>query len=192
MSDPTSHTNAGDQAALQARAQYTQDEWFKIMNGPGRAGVMVIAAGPSGITGVLAEMQEVALSLQEGTRGLDAPPLLRAMRDALTNTSPEEVKALRDAQPHERARNTEDLKAQARDGLRQAAWLVSAKSSPEDAAAYKQLIVTTAERVAAAAKEGGFLGIGGVQVSEGEKAAIEDIRHLLGLSGSADAGVPGA
>jgi hypothetical protein len=36
--------------------------------------------------------------------------------------------------------------------------------------------------VAEAASEGGFLGIGGVQVSEAEKATLAEISNALGLA----------
>ena len=37
------------------------------------------------------------------------------------------------------------------------------------------------QEVAEAAKEGGFLGIGGVRVSEAEQAALREISDALGL-----------
>jgi hypothetical protein len=40
--------------------------------------------------------------------------------------------------------------------------------------------LTTAQSAADAAKEGGFLGFGAVQVSEGEQSMLEQLRVTLG------------
>jgi hypothetical protein len=42
--------------------------------------------------------------------------------------------------------------------------------------------VTIAQRTAEAAKEGGFLGIGGTRVSENETVAIRDVARALGVA----------
>jgi hypothetical protein len=41
--------------------------------------------------------------------------------------------------------------------------------------------VATAQAAADAAKEGGFMGFGAVQVSEGEQKMLDQIRGALGL-----------
>ena len=67
-----------------------------------------------------------------------------------------------------------DIKAKALDALRQVAALLAAKA-PEDAAAFKAWLAQISQNVAEAAKEGGFLGFGGVQVSDAEKATLGEI-----------------
>ena len=57
-----------------------------------------------------------------------------------------------------------------------------ATNSPSDAAAYGRLLVDVATHVAEASKEGGFLGIGGVPVSEAEKATLAEISNALKLA----------
>jgi hypothetical protein len=51
--------------------------------------------------------------------------------------------------------------------------------APEDAAAFKAWLEDLARRVAEAAKEGGFLGFGGVQVSAAEQATLTEISAAL-------------
>lgn len=161
----------------QIKDKFSAQEWFTVMNGPGRAGLYVIAASPSGLTGVLAEAGAIARTLQEMMAGQQRTPLLDAMTDAFRHTQPADYA---DLQGRDRARNLEDVKAQAYQGVRQAAWLVSAQMSAEDVTAYKNLLLRVAERVAEAASEGGFLGVGGVQVSDKEREAIGELRELLG------------
>jgi hypothetical protein len=75
-----------------------------------------------------------------------------------------------------------DLKPKAIAALREVASLLDAKA-PEDAQAFKSWLEDIARRVAEAAKEGGFLGFGGVQVSEAEKATLTEIAAALNRIG---------
>jgi hypothetical protein len=47
---------------------------------------------------------------------------------------------------------------------------------------YGRLLVNVASQVAEASKEGGFLGMGGTQVSKNEQKTIEQIRALVGIA----------
>jgi hypothetical protein len=62
--------------------------------------------------------------------------------------------------------------------LRQAAAIVDTKA-PGDAAAYKAWLQQISQHVAEASKEGGFLDIGGVTVSDAEKATLTEISSAL-------------
>lgn len=166
---------------MSVKDNFTADEWFKVMTGPGRAGAVVVAASPSGITGIVAEAQAIAGAIREAVGGTGRTPLLEAMAADLMGTPSDSA-----ASPQtERARNMQEARAQSLEGVRQAVWLVSSKASPEDASAYRRLLWSVAERTAQAAREGGFLGIGGEQVSEQERAALEELRGVLGVDGGA-------
>ena len=65
--------------------------------------------------------------------------------------------------------------------LREVSAILDAKA-PGDAPAFKAWLSSISQKVAAASKEGGFLGIGGVQVSDAEKATLGDIAKALGTS----------
>src|SRR5262245_17854150 len=60
--------------------------------------------------------------------------------------------------------------------------VVDAKA-PGDAAAFKTWLRHVSEGVAEASTEGGFLGFGGVGVSDAEKATLAEISGALGLKG---------
>jgi hypothetical protein len=57
--------------------------------------------------------------------------------------------------------------------------VVTAKASPEDAAAVRQWLLDTAQAAANAAKEGGFMGFHAVRVSEGEKNMLDRLGTVL-------------
>ena len=73
-----------------------------------------------------------------------------------------------------------EIKDKCIETLRQAAAVIDAKA-PGDAAAFKGWLRQISQHVAEASKEGGFLGIGGVAVSEAEKATLAEISSALKL-----------
>jgi hypothetical protein len=74
-----------------------------------------------------------------------------------------------------------EIKARCIETLRQAGAVVDTKA-PGDAAAFKGWLRQISQHVAEASKEGGFLGIGGVSVSEAEKATLTEISSALKLT----------
>lgn len=64
----------------------------------------------------------------------------------------------------------------------QAAQIVDAKTSPEDAAAYKLWLLETAAAICAASSTGGLLGFGGLRISKEEQAFLEDLATAFGIS----------
>jgi hypothetical protein len=74
-----------------------------------------------------------------------------------------------------------EMKAQCLQACREVAALLSQKA-PAEAQAYKQWVYQAAQNSANAAKEGGFLGIGGERVSEAETAALKELATALDIS----------
>jgi hypothetical protein len=66
--------------------------------------------------------------------------------------------------------------------LREALGILEQHATPEEIEAYKGFVLRVADAAARAHKEGGFVGIGGKQVSEAEQAALDDIAATLGTS----------
>jgi hypothetical protein len=60
--------------------------------------------------------------------------------------------------------------------------LIDAKCSVEEAAGFKKWLMGVGQATAEAGKEGGFLGIGAVRVSDKEEAALDEIAGALGIS----------
>ena len=59
---------------------------------------------------------------------------------------------------------------------------MSSKATAEESAAFRQWLLATAQAAADAAKEGGFLGFGAVQVSEGEQNMLDQLRAAIGTA----------
>jgi len=92
-----------------------------------------------------------------------------AFSDFLSNVTADDMQKYLDA-------NSADTMLAA---VSKASAAVGAKA-PEQAAAYRSFLMTLANNVAGAAKEGGFLGIGAKQVTEAEAAAVARIKAAIG------------
>jgi len=79
------------------------------------------------------------------------------------------------------AKDPEEARKKAVEGCIAAANIVALKS-PAEADEFKQWLMTIATRTSEAAKEGGFLGIGGAKVSEKEKTELAALASALGVS----------
>ena len=82
--------------------------------------------------------------------------------------------------PTERPQDLAQAKSQALDACREVAALLGRKA-PGEAEGFKRWLLGAAQRAAEASKEGGFLGIGGVRVSEAEKTALAEVAQALGV-----------
>jgi hypothetical protein len=67
--------------------------------------------------------------------------------------------------------------------LREAVELLEGKASSDEVEDYKRFTVDLAERAAHAHKSGGFLGIGGEEVSDAERGALDEITAALDSPG---------
>lgn len=113
------------------------------------------------ITGILPNMQSMDEVMQDS----------REMRTMVT----ERLKS------HE-VKSKEQLRDLALQDAATAAGILNAKAQAQEAEQYKNWILDIAEEVSKSAKEGGFLGFGGTQVSESEKDLFADLAAALGVT----------
>jgi hypothetical protein len=162
------------------KQSFTPDEWTKVLESVMLAGVAVSAAEPSGLWGTLKEgfasSSEIAKAqLDPGTNEL----IKAAIADLETSEGRASVqealrKGFTGAKPA-------DAVQRSLANLREVSTILAAKA-PGDAPAFKAWLTGIGRKVAEASSEGGFLGIGGMQVSDAEKATLGDIAKALGTS----------
>jgi hypothetical protein len=162
---------------MATKASFTPEEWILLLQSPMVAGMIVSAADPNGLFGLLKESFAAGGALVQANADLGSNPLVKAV--AADFTTAEGRTAARDGVKARLARGTPgEVKARSLETLRQVAALLAAKA-PEDAVAFKAWLTDTAQRVAGAANEGGFLGFGGVPISDIEKATLAEIKTAL-------------
>jgi hypothetical protein len=161
------------------KASFTADEWKQLLESPMLASMAVTAAEPSGLWGMLRESFAAGGQLAKAKTDAGTNELIKALVEDFG--SAEGRSAARDGlQARLQGSKPVEVKDKAVAGLRQVAALLDAKA-PGDAAAFKTWLQSIGQHVADAAKEGGFLGFGGVQVSDAEKATLTDISNALSL-----------
>jgi hypothetical protein len=138
----------------------------------------VSAAEPSGLWGTLKEVFASRSALDTAKLDTGSNELVKTVIADLETAEGQSTvqEALRErfagVKPSEFVRRSLD-------NLREVSAIVDTKA-PGDAAAFKAWLCDISQKVAEAAKEGGFLGIGGVLVSDSEKATLADIAKALG------------
>lgn len=149
---------------MTTKADFNAEEWSTVAEGPVVAGMIVITAQRGG---TLRESLQLGKAYAEARQSQGSSELL----DGIVSEQPQVSPA--------RYQTPEELREQGLARLREAVELLRQKASPDEVEDYKRFVVELAERAAAAHKEGGFLGIGGQEVSDAERAAIDEIRAAL-------------
>src|SRR3954462_10359104 len=143
------------------------------------AGLAITAAEPSGLWGLLKESLSSGWALLEAkTSGPNE--LIKAIATDF-GTSEGRTAARDGVQARLSGSKPSEIRDKAMGSLREAAAIVDAKA-PGEAPAFKDWLKQVAQKTAEASTEGGFLGFGGVQVSEAEKATLAEISNALGAS----------
>jgi hypothetical protein len=165
---------------MATKADFRAEEWQQLLESPMLASIAVTTAEPSGLWGMLKESFAAGGRLAKAKTDAETNALVKAV--VADFESGEGRGAARDGlQARLEGSKPGEAKDKAVEGLRQVAALLDAKA-PADAAAFKAWLQSISQHVAEAAKEGGFLGFGGVPVSEAEKATLAEISQALRLS----------
>src|SRR5262245_58113316 len=157
---------AGDRAEA-LRRNFADAEWDKVRRAPVAAMYVVASAAPSGVIGLTKEFSAASEAIT--VAGKAAAPTSLVASAFGGGVDKEDFEFLRKEKP-----DSDRLLAEIHDAY----VVVSEKGAPE-AGSFRELVMRVAQSTAEAAKEGGFLGIGGTQVSAAEQSAIDRIRTAL-------------
>ena len=161
------------------KTSFSPDEWTKVLQSVMMAGIAVTAAEPSGLWGTLKESMVAGHALIEAKSDAKSNELIKAVVADYESSDGRAV-ARDGLQAALKGSNPGEIKNKAVAAIRDAAALVDAKA-PSDAQAFKAWLRHISQGVAEASREGGFLGFGGVRVSDAEKATLAEISGALGL-----------
>lgn len=163
---------------MAGKASFTSEEWARVSASPMVVGMAVTAADPGGLLGTLKEAMAGGWVMLDAKKDGNANPLVKAVADDFS--SPDTQAARRDRiQSQFAGAKPAELKRKAMDELRGTVALVNEKAA-YDAEGFKAWLSGVARKTAEAAKEGGFLGFGGVAVSDAERATLAEIAGVLG------------
>jgi len=146
---------------MTGKADFTEDEWRIVLEGPPSAGMIVVTAQRGG---TLRETLAIAKAYVDARKEHGESQLL----DEIVSAKPE--------LDHTRYHSAEELKEQGLQHLRNAVELLEQKATPEELADYRRFVLNLADKVANAHREDGD------SVSADERAAIEAIAASLGTT----------
>ena len=157
---------------MTSKSDFPEDEWTRIVRAPFVAGLAISLADPGG---PIEAAKESMATIKSATN----PP----SREQLLAEAALDIAALTQ-QRHNPLKGYKLTKGEAPgtqvlDELRAVQAIVGARATPEETAAFGQWLVVAAQAAADAAKEGGFMGFGATQVSEGEQSMLDQLRVAL-------------
>jgi hypothetical protein len=148
------------------KADFNAEEWSTVVDGPLYAGMRVISADRRG---TLRESIAMGRVYQEARQHHGESELL----DELVASQPSiDADRVRQAGGNIAALTSQQL--------REAMGILEGKATASEVDAYKTFVMTVAQAVAGAHKEGGFLGIGGKHITDAENQALDEISAALG------------
>ncbi len=144
---------------MTGRADFTEEEWELVLEGPPSAGMIVVTEQRGG-----SFRESIAM----------AQAYLEARRQHGESELLDEIVAAKPERDHMRYHSVEELKQHGQQHLRDAVELLERKATSEEVEDYRRFVLTLADKVAKAHREGGEM------VSDAERAAIEEISASLG------------
>jgi hypothetical protein len=145
---------------MTGKADFDEQGWDTVREGPTSAGMIVMAAERGG---TFREAFAMAKVYGEARAEHGESELL------------DELAAHRPEVDHTRAHSHEELEQHGLERIREAVALVDQKASAEEAAAYRRFVATVARRVAAAKQEKGSED----GVTESEQRVLDEIDAVL-------------
>jgi hypothetical protein len=155
---------------MATKDDFSPEDWAALVRAPLIAGMSISLADPGGPIELTKESMAAMKSVLEPVGG-EQPALVAAIRadfEAQAKAHENPVSGFKPENPQ-----------QLLDELTRVNGIVTATATPEEAEGFRALLKTAAQRAADAAKEGGFMGFGGEQVSAGEQRMLEQIDAAL-------------
>jgi hypothetical protein len=156
------------------KTDFTEEDWVRIRRAPFVAGMAISLADPGG---PIELAKESMASLKSATNPPSREQLLADIALDVQSMTQQRQNPLSDFKP---VQGGAPAGQQILDELMAVWGLVVAKATPEETAAFGQWLLASAQAAADAAKEGGFMGFGAEQVSQGEKSMLEQLQSALG------------
>lgn len=163
---------------MSTKDNFTAEEWAQLESAPIYAGMGIITADPA-VTSIFKESAAMAKAMVQNPVPANAADLVGGivadMKKKVDNKEKFE-------EPQFDTKDPESIMQQIYAYLGDTAAIVDKKAGAEEAQGYKEWLLSIAQSVAEAGKEGGFLGIGSVRVSEQEQTVLNNYSKTLGLS----------
>jgi hypothetical protein len=159
---------------MTTKVDFTDEEWVRLERAPIVAGMAISLADPGGPIEAVKESMAAIKTLTEAAQSGGRGELVDAVAKSVAAKVRQRESLFDDFKPRGAMAGEQILEE-----LRAVNGLVTQKATPEEAAAFREWLLTAAKRAAEAAKEGGFLGFKAERVSEGEQRMIDKLGEVL-------------
>lgn len=159
---------------------FTAEEWTLLRLTPSLVAGGTAAADPSGLFSSIKESLAGAKGVAGALKANSGLELFAALAADRSIPGMPDPKAL--LGEGSREQQMQSLKTAVLERVKAASALAASKATPGEVEAYKKMLVSVAEQAAQASKEGGFLGFGGVRVSDKEQAFIAEVKAAAGVA----------
>ncbi len=157
---------------MTTKSDFPEDEWTRIVRAPFVAGLAISLADPGG---PIEAAKESMATIKSATNPPSREQLLAEVALELQALTQQRHNPLKGYKPTRGEAPGEQVLGE----LVAVQAMVAARATPEEAAAFARWLVATAQAAADAAKDGGFMGFGAKQVSDGEQAMLDRLRDAL-------------
>lgn len=164
---------------MTTKDQFPDEQWDALREAPIQTAFYVIAASPS-MFGAMKEAYSVAKSIAMAQKQPENTELMRYLLAEFSDKA-----AAKEVQPQFSSKDPVQVRAEGQAALQGVVSLLDEQATAEEAAQIKNWLYQVAVDTAKAAKEGGFLGIGAVRVSDAEKSALAELAEIFGVQADA-------
>jgi hypothetical protein len=164
---------------MTSRSDFTDEEWERLGRAPILAGLAISLSDPGGPIEAIKESSAAFRTLVEAAREGGYGEFVQSVAKDVAAKAQRRQNPLAGFKPDRREALDEILEE-----LRAVSALLQAKTTPEEMAEFRGWLRTASQRAAMAAKEGGFLGIGGERVSEREQQMLDTLGQIFGADRS--------
>jgi hypothetical protein len=160
---------------MTTKKDLSEQEWKTLLEAAVGAGMFIITSDVS-LTNMGKELVGLTNAMQKQPVAEGAQELVTAIVADFVASSKEQHKSWQESGAGS------DPTATLLGTIKEALAVLDAKGTAAEKAGFRTWLVGLAEATAEAGKEGGFLGIGAVRVSDQEKAALEQLKKTLELA----------
>ena len=160
---------------MTSRTDFTDEEWRRLGRAPLVAGMAISFADPGGPIEALKETNASLRTVLQAAESGDHGAFVQAVANDVAEQARQRHNPLQDFKPR-----GADARQAIEDEMRAVNDLLVAKTTPEEADAFREWLKQSAQAAALAAKEGGFLGFKAERVSENEQQMLEKLGAIFG------------
>ncbi|WP_180936131.1 hypothetical protein [Nocardioides ungokensis] len=157
---------------MTTKGDFTDEEWARVTRAPMVAGLAISLADPGG---PIEAAKETMATMKSATNPPSREQLLTEVAldvQAMTQQRHNPLKGYKPTKDREPGE-------QILDELHSVQALVAEKATPDEAAAFGQWLMASAQAAAEAAKDGGFMGFHAQRISDREQAMLDRVRTAV-------------